>query len=397
MKAQSSQPKALGIRVLIDSVPVGSGGLLQLRDELTDALSKHAPPGSSVVLLTASPSGGLRPSDNLTIVPQNKPKLGWVGRWWWYNRRLPQLAREYQADVVYSLSGILTARATRDVAGVNTVNNMLPFSPADTEPFPLLSRERLRYSLLRRLYVSGLRRADSVVLHSRHALELVTPHTGDISKKTFVVLTGVPRDINQILVSQHPEGGRPYWLYFSAFYPYKNHIRLIEAYQKSLSVEPELPDLVLAGMPVDRTYFERVMRALEDVNLGTKIRYVGTLSRTDIPIWIRNAEINFFASTCETNPVTVAEILGLGAVLACSISGPMPEIVGGAAEYFDPHSVASISDTMLRLFRDPGRRKALRESGRKRAEQLSWDQCGIQMWKAAQAAQRGYEARKSRV
>jgi len=115
------------MRMLIDSVTVGSGGMLQLRDELSRAAARQAPERSSVVLLAASSTGELPPSDNLTIVPVEKPKWGWGGRWWWYNRTLPRLARQYEADVVYSLSGILTARARRDMASITTVNNMIPF------------------------------------------------------------------------------------------------------------------------------------------------------------------------------------------------------------------------------------------------------------------------------
>jgi len=387
------------MRMLIDSVTVGSGGMLQLRDELSRAAARQAPERSSVVLLAASSTGELPPSDNLTIVPVEKPKWGWGGRWWWYNRTLPRLARQYEADVVYSLSGILTARARRDMASITTVNNMIPFSPAEMKRFPLLSGARLRFTLLRRLYAKSLRRADSVVLHSQHALRLVTPRTGDISKKTFVALPGVPSDVNRVppTAVRPPHGGRPYLLYLSAFFPYKNHFRLIEGYKKSLEIEPDLPDLLLAGPPLDRIYFQAVMKAVADLGLGTRIRHVGILSRSEIPAWISNAVINIFASTCETNPLTVGEVLALGGVLACSNSAPMPEIAGDSAGYFDPYSADSISETMVGLFRDQARRLALQERGRNRAAQFSWDDCGTQIWRAALAARANYEERKPRI
>src|SRR5688500_4716999 len=228
------------MRLLIDSVPVGSGGLLHLRDELSRAAARQAPAESSVILLAASPPSSLRSRTGLTVVALKKPGSGWIGRWWWYNRVLPRLTRRYDADVVYSLSGILPARVARHVACVTTVNNMVPFSPSETAELAPWSRLGLRFSLLRRLYVSGLRRADSVVLHSRNALALVTPYTGDISEKTFVALTGVPTDVDgqSAANGSHPQGGKRYLLYFSAFYPYKNHIRLIEAYHQSVSAEP---------------------------------------------------------------------------------------------------------------------------------------------------------------
>jgi glycosyltransferase involved in cell wall biosynthesis len=169
----------------------------------------------------------------------------------------------------------------------------------------------------------------------------------------------------------------------------------MEAFKQGLSLEPILPDLVLAGMPMDPMYFQQVMKALEDHNLGNRIRYVGALKRAEVPTWISNAEINIFASTCETNPVTVAEILGLGSVLACSSSAPVPEIVGDAGEYFDPTSVESIADTIVRVFRDPARQTALRERARNRAKQLSWDECGVQIWRAATTASARYKEREA--
>jgi glycosyltransferase involved in cell wall biosynthesis len=383
------------MRLLIDSVTVGSGGLLQLRDELSKAAAAQAPRGSRVLLLTTSESVGLRDVANLEILSLKKPRWGWVGRWWWYSRTLPRLARRNNADVIYSLSGILTARTARDSAIVTSVNNMLPFSNGDAT----VARARLRYFLLRRAYVYGLRRADAVVLHSRSALELAIPHAGDISRKTFVALTGVPSDISRDRTAreEHPLDGRPYLLNFSTFYPYKNHIRLIDAYIKALSVEPDLPDLIFAGMPGDRLWLDHVMGVVAQHRLESRIRYVGALGRSDVARWIYHAVINFFPSTCETNPVTVAEILGLGAVLACSTSPPMPEIVGDAAEYFDPRSVDSISEAIVRVVRDPNRRNTLREQGIKRAAQLSWDECAVQIWRAAEVARTSYEERNSRA
>lgn len=377
--------------LLFDSVPVRSGGLIQLRDELTRAIARQAPVGNGVVLLSAAAESST-PTTNLEVIKHQRPKWGWAGRWWWYNHSLPRLARRHSADVVYSLSGILGARAASNFPSITSINNMVPFSPVERAQLPLLSVARMRLGLLRKLYVKSLRRADSVVLHSNHALEMLRPYAGDISDKTFVVLTGVPSDldIESAAAAEHPYGGRPYLLYFSAFYPYKNHIRLIEAYEKCLLAVPDLPDLVIAGMPMDRAYFETVTRAIAARKLGARVKYAGTIDRSKIPVWIYHAVINFFPSTCETNPVTVAEILALAGVLACSDVPPLPEIVADAAEYFDPHSVDSMADTILSLFRNPERRAALSKRGPERARELSWDRCGAEIWRAADSAQKSF-------
>jgi glycosyltransferase involved in cell wall biosynthesis len=384
------------MRLLIDSVPVGSGGLLQLRDELSTSAAKHAPPGCSVILLAASGSMNIDAATNLTIVQVDKPKWRWAGRWWWYNRTLPRLASLYEADVIYSLSGILTAKSASKAGTVTTVNNMVPFSQDIDGSLFRRRRDRVRYSILRRLYVKALRLADAVVLHSQHALNLVTPFSGDISDKTFITLTGVPTDLDHLAFTRvaEPDRSKPYILYFSAFYPYKNHIRVIEAYKQSLSIEPGLPDLVFAGKPVDEEYFRRVMKSLDGDTIGSRVRYIGTLDRNDIPALIAKAVINVFASTCETNPVTVAEILALGGVLACSSTAPLPEIVEDAGEYFDPFSVDSIAKTLLRLYADTPRRQVLRDAARARGQQLTWDACGAKVWEAASRARLSFERRR---
>jgi glycosyltransferase involved in cell wall biosynthesis len=386
------------MRLLIDSVFAGSGGALQLRNELAPAIAGNAEEGSDVVLLAAT-SDDLPSGAKLTVSTYTRPPGGWLGRWWWYNRALPRIARDYRADTVYFLSGIVPRSAARLFPSVTNFNNMIPFSPEQMGRYPLLSRARARNVMLRRLYVSGVRRADAVVLHSQHAVDMVIRYAGDISHKTYVVHTGVPRDIDPEAAarSAHPYCGKPYFLYLSTFHPYKNQLALVAAYARALDTDPRLPDLALAGIPTDRRYFEHVLESIRAHDLGGRVKYLGVLSRSEMPNWIHHAEVNFFASTCETNPVTLAEILALRGVLACSTTAPMPEIVRDAAEFFDPYSIDSIARTMLALSRDPERRAQLRQLGVRRAAELSWNECAAQIWRAARDARAAYWRRNGRT
>ena len=72
----------------------------------------------------------------------------------------------------------------------------------------------------------------------------------------------------------------------------------------------------------------------------------------------------------------------------------MPEIAGNAAIYFDPFNPDSIADVISRLCGDVRLQNELRFRAEKRAKQLSWDDCGKTVWKAAQKAHKNYMKRK---
>jgi glycosyltransferase involved in cell wall biosynthesis len=50
----------------------------------------------------------------------------------------------------------------------------------------------------------------------------------------------------------------------------------------------------------------------------------------------------------------------------------MPEIAGGAALLFDPHSEEEIAEAAQRLVEDEETRQALRQRGLERAQEFSW-------------------------
>ena len=310
------------MKLLIDAVMVRSPGLIQLCRELSSAIEKTAPDECDAVLLTTPGVYEKSMFNHLSVITMNSPTGGWVGRWYWYNIMLPKIARKYNADVLYSLSGILSESLYKSLGVVNSINNMVPFEPTMMGKGCLFfSRVYLRNFVLRSLYTRSLRIADAVVFHSRHALNMITKHTGDISAKALVMLTGVPYDVRNWSVDlrPHPNGGNPYFLYLSVIRSYKNHLRLVEAYRRALKIESNLPDLLLAGIAEENDCLDEIISTIKKNDLEKKIRYIGVLKRDDIPGWLYYADVNLFPSLCETNSVVLSEIMGLGGVLPAQV------------------------------------------------------------------------------
>ena len=61
-----------------------------------------------------------------------------------------------------------------------------------------------------------------------------------------------------------------------------------------------------------------------------------------------------------------------GVPVACSRIGPLEEVAGDAALYFEPTDVEEMARAIESLLADADLRKRLAEAGRERAKQFSW-------------------------
>jgi glycosyltransferase involved in cell wall biosynthesis len=62
-----------------------------------------------------------------------------------------------------------------------------------------------------------------------------------------------------------------------------------------------------------------------------------------------------------------------GVPVACSTAGPLPEIAGDAARYFDPLDVADMTGALSELVRRDRLRHELASAGRERARSFTWE------------------------
>ncbi|MDQ6680773.1 MAG: glycosyltransferase, partial [Pseudomonadota bacterium] len=86
-----------------------------------------------------------------------------------------------------------------------------------------------------------------------------------------------------------------------------------------------------------------------------------------------------FPSLYEGFGIPPLEAMACGCAVIASDAASIPEICGDAAGYFDPTSIASIRDALLRILRDDAWHAALREAGRARAEIFTWDASAAQL------------------
>ena len=383
------------MRLLFDNYHSQSLGGLQLQKELVRTIIEQAP-SDCEILLTRNKIGNTTLSNGIkTIYNENNLNNGYASYLKWYHHELPKVAKENDINVIYSFSGLLSNSIANNFGTISTVNNMIPFDRKVISSYTIYSKDRWRYNLLRKLYIRSLQIADNVILHSQGALNMIEKYTGSISLKTTVVLTGVPRDcsIEKSIQLSNPYGNKPYIFYLSTVEPYKNHFRLVNAYSKALKSDDTIPNLILAGLPSCKREIKRLNGIIKKLNLEQKVFYLGKLLKENIPTWITNAKFNIYPSLCETNSLIISEILGIGGVLACSNIATIVEVTGHASEVFDPYSIDSIANAILKLNRDTKRREELKRLALQRSNNNSWSKCGNAVW---QMAEKAYQAHKKR-
>jgi glycosyltransferase involved in cell wall biosynthesis len=166
---------------------------------------------------------------------------------------------------------------------------------------------------------------------------------------------------------------KPYLLYISRLeHPGKNHVRLIEAYERARAAGTLDAPLLLGGAP---WHGAEVIRArVEKSPYAADIHLPGFIDEADLPLWYGAARALVFPSLMEGFGLPVAEALACGTPVLSSDRGSLPEVGGDAARYFDPTDVDAMAAALGSLGETtPAESAALRERGVAQAARFHWD------------------------
>jgi glycosyltransferase involved in cell wall biosynthesis len=149
----------------------------------------------------------------------------------------------------------------------------------------------------------------------------------------------------------------PYAFYPAHPWPHKNHLRLLAVWESLARKLPNGWRLVLTGAPMPQEHPASAL--LARLQARGSVLHLGYRSPWEMRTLLHEAAFLLFPSEFEGFGLPVAEALLAGVPVACSDAGSLREVAGEAARYFDPRSVAGISDAILELASDPACRAAL--------------------------------------
>lgn len=371
------------MRVAILTKSAGGYGADAYFPELVEHL-EAAPEDQEFVVLT---------HDSRSVVPTHLgarvkvisydglPSFTGLRRALWDQAVLPRVLRELKADVVYTASnvGVLASPCPCVIA----IQNMEPLAaPFGSTSLRLLSRQ----IVLRALTVVSLRRAARVVAVSGYVRDFLVRWGVPGSKLDVIynAVTGPERPI-----SPAERDGEAEWIASSSkFVRYANLTTLIEGFA-DLCRRGYPGQLAVAGGSYDRRYERAVRARVAELRLAERIRFLGHVPRAQVRRLMRDARVFVFASRVEACPFTVLEALSEGAAIVISSAGPMPELCGEAALYFDPRDPLALADAVRRLGADGDLRASLRRLARARAARFGWSDAVARLAACFRAAATG--------
>ena len=314
----------------------------------------------------------------MTIVPVAEKWRSAVRNIFWHQFVLPFWLKREGIDVLHVPSyRRMVWRAP--CATVSTIHDLAPF------------HVKGKYDLARMLYgrvaVKQLaRRQDAIVSVSTHTACDIERFFGIPVRDQAVVLNGLDHGrFSPAAASKPPELDAPYFLYVSRLeHPAKNHVRLIEAFNrfKTRTGSPWL--LALGGG--DWHGAEAIHAAAKASPFAKDIRFLGFVPDAVLPDLYRSAGAMVYPSLFEGFGMPPVEAMACGCPVISSAAGSLSEVVADAARLIDPESIESIEDALIEVAASEETRSRLIRAGLANARRFDWDSNAARVLEVYQSA-----------
>ncbi len=165
--------------------------------------------------------------------------------------------------------------------------------------------------------------------------------------------------------------GEEYLLCVATTHRHKNVAALVRAYDRVAEAGERRCEIVLVGKR--GSGHRAVMNAVSGARHREGIKLPGRVPREDLAALYSGATAFVLPSLFEGFGMTVLEAMQCGCPVACSSLTALPEVAGDAALLFDPRDDGAFAEAVQRITEDEALRTELREKGRARAQEFSWE------------------------
>lgn len=360
-------PRRIGVNLLY--LLPARGGMETVSRRLTGAMAELAPEREFVVYADVVTIERLRESEDWAAAVRfvrspataRRKALRIAGELTW----LPARARRDRIEVLFSQGN--TGPAAAPMPMVTTIHDLL------YRRFPGTHSRAVRLGL--DLVVPRTARASSrLIAPSRATKEDLVAGLGLPAEKIDVIPMGpgrppvAPASEERLRKELGLDRSRII-LSIAVGFEHKNLARLLSAFAEVV----KLHDVVMVQLGVVPSYLEEDLRRQAcELGIAERVRFVERIDDAMLDSAYENAAMLVHPSLLEGFGLPLLEAMDRDCPVACSNASAMPEVVGDAAELFDPLSVPQITQAMLRLLEDPARREELIERGRRRLRRFSW-------------------------
>lgn len=351
----------------------GKTGVAQYVFALTQALLAHAHEHEITLFVLAEDVPLFAfVGDKIRLEIVDEKWRGAVKNILWHQFVLPSVAKKLKLDVLH-VPSYRRMIWRKPCALLSTIHDLAPFH-VQGKYDPL----RMFYGRVIVKYLA--RRQDGIIAISTNTAEDIQRFFGIPVSKQNILLNGLDHarfkpaesgstpKVDWIL--EHP-----YFLYVSRLeHPAKNHVRLIEAFNrfKAASGSPWL--LALGGS--DWHGAEVIHAAAKASPCAKDIRFLGFVSDATLPDLYRGAGAFVYPSLFEGFGLPPVEAMASGCPVISSTRGSLDEVVSEAALRIDPENIEEMAAALTTLATDENARKDLIRRGFVNAKRFDWQKNG---------------------
>ncbi|MDR0994230.1 MAG: glycosyltransferase family 4 protein [Verrucomicrobiota bacterium] len=352
------------IGVLARGLSVPIGGARNLLDEVLRWLPRL---GHGHEVVSYQPSG-------TPVFPGVTPV--WVDAfhpvtWEWY--AAGKAIRRSPPDVLLAPKTLLPHGLPSGIKTVSMVLDLLYF-PIRRTYLHEYKWQDVAYNRL--FYRSSCRKADQLICISEQTRTDLLEVCPVPAAKTRVVPLGVTLPLDTLLAPERVEAVRqkyglpPHYIFYAgSLSPRKNMVRGVGAWAKLAARLPQ--DLVVTAGKSWRD--ADVEQAVDRADLRPRFHRLGSVPADDLPALYAGADALFFPSLYEGFGLPVLEAMACGCPVVASNAGAIPEATGDAACLVDPFSEDEMAEGLRRVLTQSTVAEDLRQQGRARARQFSWE------------------------
>jgi glycosyltransferase involved in cell wall biosynthesis len=308
--------------------------------------------GYNVVHVPAGPPRPL-PKDDLL---RHMPEFAAVLRRTWAERP-PDLVHAH-----FWMSGLASVAAAGDIPVLQTFHALGSVKrrhqgAADTSPPQRVELER---ALCRNV-------AHVVATCSDEVFEL--RRLGLTSERVSIVPCGVDTAVFTPRGPVAPRSDRPRLLVLGRLVERKGQDDAVRA----LTAVPDAELVVVGGPEADRLDADPEVQRLREVasaaGVGDRVVFTGSVSRADVPAWVRSADVVLAVPWYEPFGITPLEAMACGKpVVATAVGGLVDTVVDGVTgALVPPRDPAALGEAVAALLADEERRAAYGAAGVRRA------------------------------
>jgi glycosyltransferase involved in cell wall biosynthesis len=184
----------------------------------------------------------------------------------------------------------------------------------------------------------------------------------------------VDRQTAQDAVARRYGLNQPFFLYVARLeHPGKNHLRLIEAFNRFKHETGSSWKLAFGGS--DWHGAHAIHAAITQSVYANDIHCLGFVADAELPQLYWAAETFVYPSLFEGFGLPPLEAMACGCPVVCSTRGSLGEVVGDAAITIDPEKVDEITLALARTATEHELRARLQSLGIETAKRFTWESC----------------------